>query len=97
MVFKESGYKLVMDTVAGIARGGFDEKMGTVDYFQSSGLRVECEREVPVEVDGELWGKTQSASFVNVPKKLQVLAPKDVGMPKWEEMLRALSPWNSNK
>ena len=97
LVFKESGYKLVMDTVAGLARGGFDEKMGTVDYFQSSGLQVESEREVPVEVDGELWGKTEQVEFVNVPKKLQVLAPKDAGMPKWEEMLRALSPWNSNK
>ena len=97
LVFKESGYKVVADSLAGLARGGFDEKMGTVAYHQSSGLRVECDREIPVEVDGELWGKTQVATFKNIPEKLRVLAPRDAGMPKWEEMLRALSPWTPNK
>ena len=97
LIFKESGYKLVADSLAGLARGGFDEKMGTVAYHQSSGLRVECDREIPVEVDGELWGKTQVATFKNIPEKLKVLAPSDASMPKWEEMLRALSPWTPNK
>lgn len=97
LVFKESGYKLVADSLAGLVRGGFDENVDTVGYYQSSGLRVDCDREVPVEVDGELWGKTQSTTFLNVPEKLKVLAPKDAGMPKWEEMLRALSPWTANK
>lgn len=97
LVFKESGYKLVADSLAGLVRGGFDENVDTVGYYQSSGLRVDCDREVPVEVDGELWGKTQSTTFVNIPEKLKVLAPKDAGMPKWEEMLRALSPWTANK
>ena len=58
---------------------------------------MECDREVPVEVDGELWGKAQVASFENIPEKLKVLAPKDAAMPKWEEVLRALSPWTPNK
>ena len=97
LVFKEAGYKVVLDSVAGLARGGFDEKMDTVDYFQSSGLVVKCDREVPVEVDGELWGKTREAKFVNIPEKLKVLAPESAKMPKWEEMLRALSPWTPNK
>ena len=97
LVFKEAGYKVVADSLGGLARGGFDEKMETVAYHQSSGLRVECDREIPVEVDGELWGKTQVATFVNIPEKLRVLAPQDAGMPKWEEMLRAMSPWTPNK
>lgn len=97
LVFKEAGYKVVADSLAGLVRGGFDDNMDTVGYFQSSGLRVDCDREVPVEVDGELWGKTRSATFENIPEKLEVLAPKDAGMPKWEEMLRALSPWAPNK
>ena len=92
LVFKEAGYKVVADSLAGLARGGFDEKMDTVAYHQSSGLRVECDREIPVEVDGELWGKTQVATFKNIPEKLRVLAPQEASMPKWEEMLRALSP-----
>ncbi|GHC51291.1 diacylglycerol/lipid kinase family protein [Roseibacillus persicicus] len=97
LIFKESGYKVVTDTLAGLARGGFDENMDTVGYYQSSGLRVECDRDIPVEVDGELWGKTRVAVFENIPEKLKVLAPKDAAMPKWEEMLRALSPWTPNK
>lgn len=97
LVFKEAGYKVVTDSLAGLARGGFDENMDTVGYYQSSGLRVECDRDIPVEVDGELWGKTRTAFFKNIPEKLKVFAPKDAGMPKWEEMLRALSPWTPNK
>jgi len=97
LVFKEAGYRVVADSLAGIVRGGFDENMDTVGYRQSTGLRVECDREVPVEVDGELWGKTQEVRFEHIPKKLKVLAPQDAGMPKWEEMLRALSPWTPNK
>ena len=71
LVFKEAGYKVVADSLAGLARGGFDEKMDTVAYHQSSGLRVECDREIPVEVDGELWGKTQVATFKEHPRKAQ--------------------------
>lgn len=97
LVFKEAGYKVVADSLGGLVRGGFDENMDTVGYYQSGGLRVECDREIPVEVDGELWGKTQTATFKNITEKLKVLAPKDAGMPKWEEMLRALSPWTPNK
>lgn len=97
LVFKEAGYKMVLDSLGGLAKGGFDERMETVDYYQSSGLVVESEREVPVEVDGELWGRTKRAEFVNVPKKLEVLAPKEAAMPMWEEVLRALSPWTAGK
>lgn len=97
LVFKEAGYKVVADSLGGLVRGGFDENMDTVGYYQSSGLEVKCDRDIPVEVDGELWGKTRLATFENVTEKLKVLAPKDAGMPKWEEMLRALSPWAPNK
>jgi YegS/Rv2252/BmrU family lipid kinase len=97
LVFKEAGYKLVLESIGGIARGGFDEKVDSVGYFQSSGLRVECDREVPIEVDGELWGTASSADFVSIPGKLPVFAPKGSGIPKWEEMLRSLSPWTPNE
>ncbi len=97
LVFKESGYKLVLESIAGLARGGFDDQVDSVGYYQSNGLKVVCDREVPIEVDGELWGECQTAEFVNVTEKLRVLAPKDAGMPRWEEVLRALSPWTPNK
>lgn len=38
LVFKEAGYKVVADSLAGLVRGGFDENMDTVGYFQSRGL-----------------------------------------------------------
>lgn len=97
LVFKESGYKLVLESIAGIARGGFDENVDSVGYFQSSGLRVECDREVPIEVDGELWGQSNVAEFSNIPKKLKVCAPGGAGIPKWEEVLRSLSPWTASE
>lgn len=97
LVFKESGYKLVLESIGGIARGGFDENVDSVGYFQSNGLRVECDREVPVEVDGELWGKTNVAEFMNIPEKLRVCAPEGPGLPRWEEVLRSLSPWTANE
>lgn len=93
LVFKEAGYKFVRDSLAGIARGGFVEDSGSVEYFQSSGLHVECDREVPVEVDGEFWGAEQAMNFSHSVRKLRVLAPAERGEAWWEEALRTLTPW----
>lgn len=93
LVFKEAGYKLVLESIGGVARGGFDENVETVGYYQSRGLSVECDREVPIEVDGELWGRSREAVFSALPQKLRVYAPSGSSMPKWEEVLRGLSPW----
>ena len=93
VVFKEAGLKFVRDTMAGIARGGFKADSGTVEYYQSSGLRVECERDVPVEVDGEFWARVREMEFKHSERKLRVLAPKDRGVNIWEEVLKTLAPW----
>ena len=63
VVFKEAGLKFVRDTLAGLARGGIKADSGTVEYYQSSGVKVSCERDVPVEVDGEFWGRGTSWSL----------------------------------
>lgn len=97
LVFTESGYKLVLDSMAGLARGGFRQDSGSVEYYQSSGLRVECERSMPVEVDGELWGRANELTFSHSERKLRVLAPKERGGNWWEEMLRNLTPWAPRK
>ena len=94
LVFKESGYKFVMDSLAGLARGGFRDDAETVEYFQSSGLTVESNREVPVEVDGEFWGAGSQLEFAHSVSKLRVLAPAERGKNWWEEVLRALAPWS---
>jgi diacylglycerol kinase family enzyme len=93
VVFTEAGFKFVRDTMAGIARGGFKADSGTVEYYQSSGLRVACEREVPVEVDGEFWARVREMEFRHSERKLRVLAPTDRGVNIWEEVLRTLAPW----
>ena len=93
LVFKDSGYKLVMDSLSGLARGGFRDDAEAVEYFQSSGLTVECDREVPVEVDGEYWGSGAHMGFSHSVRKLRVLAPADRGKNWWEEALKALAPW----
>jgi len=93
VVFKEAGLKFVRDTLAGLARGGVKADSGTVEYYQSSGVRVRCEREVPVEVDGEFWGRATDLEFCHSERKLRVLAPKERGVAWWEEMLKTLAPW----
>ena len=54
LVFTEAGYKLVLDSVKGIATGAIDAGNSSVKYLQSKSFRVVCDREVPVEVDGEI-------------------------------------------
>jgi diacylglycerol kinase (ATP) len=93
LVFKEAGYKFVRDSLAGLARGGFREDSGSIEYYQSSGLTVECDREVPVEVDGDYWGAGRRLEFAHSARKLRVLAPSERGKNWWEEVLRTLTPW----
>ena len=93
LVFKDAGYKFVRDSLAGLARGGFVDDSGSVEYFQSSGLKVESDREVPVEVDGDFWGAERQMEFSHSARKLRVLAPAERGEAWWEEALRTLTPW----
>ena len=63
-----------------------------MEYYQTSGLTVECDREVPVEVDGEFWGRAARVDFKAMENKLRVLAPEERGKNWWEQMLGNLSP-----
>jgi diacylglycerol kinase family enzyme len=83
----------VRDTLAGLARGGIKADSGTVEYYQSSGVKVSCERDVPVEVDGEFWGRGDELEFAHSERKLRVLAPEERGVAWWEEVLKTLAPW----
>ncbi|GAA5481915.1 diacylglycerol/lipid kinase family protein [Haloferula sargassicola] len=89
LVFKEAGYRLVLDSLRGIASRGvaFDES--TVVYLQTESLVVESEREVPLEVDGELIGRTKRVVFGDdQPERLRVLAPKRPIGTRWEEAMK---------
>ena len=92
LVYKEAGYKAALGSLGSVARGGFEADGKLVEYYQPSGLVVECDREVPVEVDGELWGRAEKVEFRAMKEKLRVLAPEEPGKNWWEQMLANLTP-----
>jgi diacylglycerol kinase (ATP) len=91
LVFKEAGYKLVVDSLKGLALGGVDFNDSTVSYVQAGSLVVTADREVPLEVDGELVGRTREVRFGDdEPGRLRVLAPKEPIGPRFVEAVKAL-------
>ena len=88
LIFREAGYRAVLDSIAGVALGDFDRWGESVDYVQAKKCRVEADRLVPVEVDGDLAGEAEVIDFVPGSSKLRVLAPK-VKRNSWIEELRA--------
>lgn len=74
LVYKEAGYKLVLDSLRGLALGGID-LMESTCAFQAADFTVHAEREVPVEVDGEWVGRFTEVRFRQSAAKLRVLAP----------------------
>lgn len=94
LVFKEAGYKLVLDSLRGIALGGVDFGNSTVEYFQTESLEVTADRMVPLEVDGELVGRTNHVVFRDdQPERLRVLAPREPIGTRFEESLKAMMAW----
>lgn len=95
VIFKESGYQFVRDTLRGLAKGGIDPQSpgDSVEYIQAAGLKVSCEESVPVEVDGEFWGRSKEIEFASLGSKLEVLAPLEVKASRWYALLRSLNPW----
>ncbi len=95
VVFKENGYRFVLDSIKGVARGGIDTDFPgeSVEYFQVKSLTVEAEEEVPVEVDGELWGRAKTMTFARSDSQLKVFAPEEFMPNRWTEFLKAIRPW----
>ena len=75
LIFKESGYKFVLDTIKGIA-GVIDLVSSSVEYVQADEFTVISDRDVPVEVDGEYVGRFEEVDFKPAERKLRVLAPE---------------------
>ncbi|HVJ45259.1 MAG TPA: diacylglycerol kinase family protein [Luteolibacter sp.] len=92
LVFKEAGYKLVMDSLKGLALGGVDLAAST-SYFQADEFIVRANREVPVEVDGELLGRYDEVKFAAGSRKLRVIAPETPEGSRFAEAVKALVQW----
>ena len=95
LVYKKAGYTAALGSLGSLARGGFETDGKAVEYYQTSGLTVESDREVPVEVDGELWGRAERVEFKAMTEKLRVLAPAERGKNWWEQVLANLNPGGS--
>jgi diacylglycerol kinase (ATP) len=89
LVFKEAGYKLVLDSLKGLALGGVDLAAST-SYFQSSAFTVKADREIPVEVDGELLGRFTEVQFAEASQRLRVIAPESVNGSRFADSVKAL-------
>lgn len=74
IVYKEAGYRMVLDCLRGIACGGVDLSAST-SYFQTKSFTVQADREVPVEVDGEWVGRFSEVTFKESTNRLKVIAP----------------------
>ncbi len=74
LVYKEAGYRLVLDSLRGLAFGGID-LLESTSYFQTEAFTVRADCEVPVEVDGEWIGRFSEVSFAETANCLRVMAP----------------------
>jgi YegS/Rv2252/BmrU family lipid kinase len=92
LVYKESGYRLVLDSLRGLALGGID-LMQSVNWFQTEGFTVRADREVPVEVDGEWMGRFSEVRFQETPARLRVLAPDGPLGGSFAEAMKSLFHW----
>ncbi|MDA7865676.1 diacylglycerol kinase family lipid kinase [Akkermansiaceae bacterium] len=95
VVFKEAGYQFLKDSLRGFVKGGIDPHShgDSVEYLQATALKVTSGEEVPVEVDGELWGRSSEIDFSPTGKTLKVFAPLESKVKFRYALLKILSPW----
>jgi diacylglycerol kinase (ATP) len=92
LVYKEAGYRLVLDSLRGLAFGGID-LVASTSYFQTEDFIVKSDREVPVEVDGELIGRFSEIHFVESANQLRVLAPEEPVVGSFADTVKSLLSW----
>lgn len=92
LIYKEAGYKLVLDSLRGLALGGID-LMESTSCFQTESFTVTADREVPVEVDGEWVGRFSEVRFKETANRLRVLAPAVPLEGGFAETLKTLLSW----
>lgn len=92
LVYKEAGYRLVLDSLRGLAFGGID-LVASTSCFQTESFIVRANREVPVEVDGEWIGRFSEVRFVETANRLRVIAPEEPLAGGFTEVMRSLLQW----
>lgn len=92
LVFQEYGYRLVLDSLASLARGGVDLSKSVI-HLQSDQFTVRCESEFPIQVDGELLGRAKEARFRSIEQRLRVIAPEQPIVSRFGEAMKSLWGW----
>ena len=92
LVYKEAGYRLVLDSLRGLASGGID-LVSSASYLQTEHCVVRADREVPVEVDGELLGRYGEVRFAAAARRLRVVAPEEPAASRFGEAVKTLLGW----
>jgi len=90
LLFTEVGYKQVMDSLMGIATGAVDARNSSVIYLQSRSFHIECDREVPMEADGEWIRRVRDVTLAPAKQKLRVIAPENVKDGIFTSLVKAL-------
>ena len=93
LVYKEAGYKLVMDSLHGLTFGGGIDMMASTAYFQAEEFTVISDREVPLEVDGEWAGRHSEIEFKETENRLRVFAPESSQGGSFAETLKSFFQW----
>lgn len=92
IIYQESSYRLVIDSLRGLATGGID-LMKSVTYLQASEFIVRSDSELPVQVDGELSGRSSEIKFVESVNRLRVIAPEEPLVGGFSETMKSLLQW----
>lgn len=92
IIYKEAGYRLILDSLCGLVKGSIDE-MDSTRYLQTNAFTVKSAEEVPVQVDGEWLGRFSTIRFVETPHRLRVIAPEDAFIGGTDEKLKSFFQW----
>ena len=76
LIFKESGYRFVYESLKGLVKGGID-MASSVIHLQSAEFTVRCDSDFPLQIDGELLGRAKEAAFRMAKSRLRVVAPEN--------------------
>lgn len=92
LIYKEAGYKLVLDSLRGLATGGID-LLTSITYLQTEEFTVQADSPVPVEVDGEFLGRFSKVHFVETANRLRVLAPEAAMIGSFAGAMKTIMQW----
>jgi len=91
IIFKENGYRMVVDALAGL-QGKVEDSSNSIEYVQSSSAELISDVEVPLQVDGDLVGVEESFSFERETKHLKVMAPTTPHSTAFGELMSKVLP-----